>query len=174
MYSESKLFFAWNEEKEMAYLEEMSRKGYRFDSANFFKYNFREEEPEICQYAADFKGFNAMPEDEYIQLFEDAGWQFVTRFGAWYYFKSYDLNAVMYNDVESIKEKYKKILKILLLTGFPLYYQSLIFFPNLSKSELAGFYSGFRIFVYILSAIHILALWKIFSKYKKISKSIHQ
>lgn len=174
MYSERKLFFAWNEEKEMEYLQDMARKGYHLDHVNFFKYHFVEKEADDCQYAADFKGFNAMPEEEYIQLFKDGGWTFVTRFGAWYYFKSHDLNAVMYNDVESIKEKYKKLLKLLLLTGFPLYYQMIIFFPNLSDSELAGFYSGFRIFVYILSLVHMLALWKIFNKYRKISKCIHQ
>ncbi|MBN2796120.1 MAG: DUF2812 domain-containing protein [Clostridia bacterium] len=174
MISQHKLFFAWNEDKEMDYLQKMARKGYIFHHTNFFNYYFEEKEPESINYAADFKGFDKMPEEEYLQLFEDAGWTMVCRYGAWYYFKNMDMDALLYNDYHSVQNKYKKLLLFLLIVGLPLYYQLFIFLPRMSNEALTGFLFGFRLFVYFIVILHFSATLKIFKLYLKFSKNIHE
>jgi len=99
----------------------------------------------------DFKGLDQkISEDEYIQLYEDAGWNLVGRLGGWYYFSqesSEDIDLLIFNDNASKALIYQRILAFLLLVGFPMYYQIIFVFPSLSSTSLAfpSFYFFFRI-----------------------------
>lgn len=74
--SKFKLFLSI--EKEEAWLEEMSRKGWHLVKTPGLSYTFEKGEPEERTYRIDFRFFNKQSEmDEYLTLFEDSGWQAV-------------------------------------------------------------------------------------------------
>jgi len=165
-----KFYFAWHEKKEKAFLEENSREGYRLVKIGLFKYYFEPCPKEDRLYEADFRFLDKMSEDEYIQLYADAGWSMDAKYGGWYFFsklKTEDNNS-LFSDYHSLKDKYKRILLLLLLTGFPLYYQLIIFIPLMGELEVPSFYYGMRLILYILTPLHFFALVKMFTVYKSI------
>lgn len=178
MLTVRKVLFAWQEKKEQKFLEEMAMKGYKLADVGFFRYTFEETEPCELIYQFDFKGLKQDDLDEYLQLYEDAGWEHVTRFGSWYYFcrkKEEAMDMSLFNDNTSKKEKYKRLILFLLLTGFPLYYQVFIMIPVMNASEtLDSFYSWFRIIAYPLTAIHAFALYKIITVYRRLGNGIRE
>lgn len=174
MLTEHKFFFAWSEEKEMKYLQEQSQKGLHLNAVGLFKYYFDQEEAAQLQYAADFRTFDKLNEEQYLQLYEDAGWQFIDKFGGWYYFKNNDLTACFYNDLASVKAKYKRLLLFLLITALPLYYQMLILFPNLSASQGMGFYNVLKWIVYLIASLHFYGSMMMLRKYLKLKNNIKQ
>lgn len=175
-----KIFFAWNEEKEKEFLEEMALKGYRLVKVQLGKYIFEKDEPKKLIYQFDFRSFDKMSEEEYLQIYEDDGWSFMFRFGGWYYFSrernNEEIDLSIFNNNESKRAKYKRLIFFLFLTGFPLYYQTLIFFPLMSESKLEfpRFYFFFRIIALILTGLHIFAVTKIVYMYRKMKNDIKE
>ncbi|MBT3274359.1 MAG: DUF2812 domain-containing protein [Spirochaetales bacterium] len=175
-----KFFFVWGEEKEEAFLEEMASQGQRLVHVGFGKYVFEPDNPRQMVYKFDFRSFDKIDEKEYLQLYEDAGWNFVSKFGGWSYFcrekSDDDIDLSLFNDNASRRQKYKRILIVLALTGFPLYYQILIFFPLLDSSEAPefGFYYFLKIIVTVLAGLHLFALVRIALKYRALQKEIKE
>lgn len=164
-----KFYFAWHEKKEKAFLEEMSLKGYRLIKIGLFSYYFEPCEPEERVYEADFRSYDKMSEDEYIQLFSDAGWEHDATFSGWYMFSRLkDENHMsIFSDIESLQDKYKRLLFFLMITGFPSYLYAFVIMPNL-MSNLSTFYVVFRWVITVVVILHAMALIKIFSVYRKI------
>ncbi len=176
-----KLFFAWGEEKEEVFLEDMAMQGWKLVDVGFGKYIFEDADPAEKVYKFDFhSGFDKIDEKEYLQIYEDGGWQFVSKFGGWSYFcrdrssDGYDLS--LFNDNASRRKKYKRLLLFLAITGFPLYYQVLIFFPLLDVSDVPvfGFYYFLKIIVTLLAGLHLFALVRIALKYRNLHKEIKE
>lgn len=173
-----KWFWVWNEDKEKDFLEEMALKGLRLVRVGFGKYIFEEDEPKKMIYQFDFKGIGKMKEGEYLQIYEDAGWQFMSRFGSWYYFarewNEEELDLSLFSNNESKRAKIKRILLFLLITGVPLYYQTIIMFPIMSgeKFEYPSFYFFFRIIIAVITVFHVLAVVKIINMYRKLKNPI--
>ncbi len=159
-----KWFWAWNDDKEEKFLENMAAEGYKLINVQLGRYFFEKTEKSKFRYQLDFKSITGIKEDEYLQIYEDAGWEYVDRLGSWYYFrKEYDgesPDTSIFSDNKSRLDKYRRIIFILLLTGFPVYYQALILFPSLEATEFnfPGFYYFFRIIIIILIIIHAIAL----------------
>ncbi len=84
----SRIFLAWQAEKEENWLNEMSKKGWHLDNTSFITYIFRKGEPEDIIYRLDFKIIRNENIDDYITLFEDAGWKYISRMGPWHYFRT--------------------------------------------------------------------------------------
>jgi hypothetical protein len=176
----NKWFWVWNLEEEKAFLEEKAKEGLILKSVYLGGYVFEESEPKDLIYQMDFKGFDQkMSEEEYLQLYEDAGWNLAGKLGSWYYFSqesSENGNLLIFNDNASKASVYKRILAFLLLTGFPLYYQMLFFFPNLASERLAfpSFYFFFRIVLFLFAVLHFSVLIKIISMYRKTISDIKE
>jgi hypothetical protein len=176
----NKRFWVWNLEEEKAFLEEKAREGLILKSISLGGYTFEESEPKDLIYQMDFKGLDRkISEDEYIQLYEDAGWNLAGRSGGWYYFSqesSEDIDLLIFNDNASKASIYKRLLAFLLITGFPLYYQIIFFLPNLSSNRLdfPNIYFFFRIIVVLIAILHLSALVKIFRMYKKTISDIKE
>jgi len=71
---------------------------------------------------------------------------------------------------------FKRIVIFLLVVGFPLYYQTIIMFPNMEpgKLEFPSFYYFFRIIVYIVLALHTYALINVFLIYRSYRKGLKE
>lgn len=174
-----KWFFAWGEEKEQAFLEDMARKGYKLVDVGIGKYTFDTmEEPKELIYQFDFKGLKQDDIDEYLQLHEDDGWEMVSTLGSWYYFckeKTDELDLGLFNDNASKKEKYKRLLLFLCVTGFPVYYQLFIMIPMYAASAtMSEFYGWFQFLLYPICGLHMFALIKILLKYRALNHQIHE
>ena len=170
----NKLYWVWNHEKERAFLEEMSLQGYRLARVGFGTYDFTKSVPQKRVYQFDFKGLNKMSEDEYLQLYEDSGWDLDAKYGGWYYFSKVvteeEIDLSIFNDIASRKAKYKRLLIYLMIVGFPIYYQIFFMIPNMAADELSfpSFYFFFRFFIYIIGVLYIVAVLKIIFMLKKL------
>ncbi|MBC1501338.1 DUF2812 domain-containing protein [Listeria weihenstephanensis] len=79
-----------NVEKEEAFLDEMASKGWFFSKYASLQYHFEQGEPAEYTYCIDYKEETG-DEEEYLALFEDAGWEHVYAYpilsGKWMYFR---------------------------------------------------------------------------------------
>ena len=91
-------------------------------STTGFKYTFEACAQEDWVYQLDFRS-EEISEEDYIQMFADYGWEYVTRFRHWYYFRKIRTagdDMSIFSDNESKIDMCKQVLRhhILLLTGF--------------------------------------------------------
>jgi hypothetical protein len=170
----NKWFFVWNGDREKQWLEEMALKGYRLRKVQFGKYIFQESKPEKLVYQFDFRNWSSkMGEEEYLQLYEDTGWEFISRFGGWYYFvhKAQEgcPDISIFNNNQSKRTMYRRLVLFLIITGLPLYIQTFIIFPQMPSSAYGfpNFYFFFRIIASLLTFAHMLALARVAFMYRK-------
>ena len=112
-----KWFWAWQDEAEENWLQKMSQEGYHLSSVGppgF--YTFSLVEPRNYVYRLDYQWFHKKDKAEYLQLFQDTGWEHIGEMSAWQYFrkevKSTETNEI-FTDVESKIAKYKRVLAYL-------------------------------------------------------------
>ena len=85
-------FFDINDwKKEQDYLEDMHQKGCKLKSTNGFKYTFESCEPEEVVYQLDYRDTNSKKtqedQEDYIQMFEDCGWEYIQDLNGFSYFR---------------------------------------------------------------------------------------
>jgi len=145
-----RMFWAWADEKEEAYLREMALSGWHFKSVTFpGNYTFKKGEPRDDFYRLDFL-VNYKDKDNYLQLFEDAGWSHVGEYASWQYFRKTaveDETLEIFTDNESNESKIKKYARIMmfLVPFLPIYIISL---NSLNKAE--GLFYEIMTFVFFL------------------------
>lgn len=109
-----KWFWAWQDEDEERWLAEMSQKGYHLSSVGLPGfYTFSLAEPRGYVYRLDYQTFRKRDKAEYLQLFQDAGWEHIGEMSAWQYFRKEAKpteTAEIFTDVESKIAKYKRVL----------------------------------------------------------------
>ena len=81
-------FPVWNSEGELRWLEDLASRGYRLVKSFNPLYFFKRGEPESVRYCHGFGRVKSRDRDEYLQLYADAGWQHVSSWVGWHYFKS--------------------------------------------------------------------------------------
>lgn len=82
-------FFTISEcKEEQEYLQEQHRNGWKFRKAVFpFLYLFDRCQPEDVVYQLDYNKEGLKEQDTYKKMFEDAGWEYVTEFVGFTYFR---------------------------------------------------------------------------------------
>jgi len=127
-------FWAWEDEEEEAYLREMALDGRHFKSVTFpGYYTFEKGKPRNDFYRLDFLS-NYRDEANYLQLFADAGWRHVGKYGSWQYFRKTAIEGEtpeIFTDNDSKVKKYRRVITFLVIF-FPIYSILLI---NLSGAE---------------------------------------
>lgn len=114
-----KWFWAWDDEKEEAWLGEMSRQGWHLSRLEAFgKYTFTRGAQQEYAYRMDFQTGAQKDHQEYLQLFADAGWEHVGLLGGWQYFRK-PLQpgepAEIFSDNQSKIAKYQRVIAILFI-----------------------------------------------------------
>ncbi|MFC2029667.1 DUF2812 domain-containing protein [Chloroflexota bacterium] len=112
-----KLFLAWQDEKEEAWLQQMAQQGWHLSSVAPLVYTFVCGDPRDDVYRLDYLTSKADYE-EYKQLFQDAGWELVGEMLSWQYFRkqaSAGGSNEIYTDAESKVERYRRVLAYLLI-----------------------------------------------------------
>ena len=142
-----KWFWAWEDEKEEAWLRDKALDGWHFASVTFLgQYTFEKGEARNDVYRLDFLS-NYKDRENYLQLFEDAGWKHVGQYGSWQYFRKAALNdetPEIFTDNESKQKKYARVM-LYLIIFFPIYSLML---NNLHKAE--GLFYEIATFVFFL------------------------
>ncbi len=149
-----KVFWAWNDDKEEAWLREMANRGWHLAQVGLFTYVFVTGEPQDVVYCLDFMPSDRK-KDEYFQLFQDAGWVRVDGFVGWHYWRKPVQDGKVpeiFTDVESKTRKYRHLLR-LELTIFLLLLADIVF-----TFRVAFFYEPGVIFNYLIIPVVLLAL----------------
>ena len=108
-------FWAWEDEQEEIWLREMSNQGYHFKSVIFIGlYTFEIGPIKDYVYRLDYAPRRV--DDEYLNLFRDAGWMYKGSMNSWQYFRKEAAGSIapeIFTDHESKVQKYKRIFKLL-------------------------------------------------------------
>ena len=150
--TERKYFLISEFDDEAAWLSFMHKSGWKMVRTTGFKYRFESCPQEDWLYQLDYRD-EAMDEEAYIQMYADYGWEFVTRFRNWYYFRKIrrvgeDLS--IFSDNESKIEMCSRIIRrhALILAVYYLFIFAAFAFMKSgacfaeSGSFLDGFFNG--------------------------------
>ncbi|MBN1667673.1 MAG: DUF2812 domain-containing protein [Anaerolineales bacterium] len=133
-------FWAWEDEKEEAWLREMALKGWHFVSVSLpGNYTFELGEPRDDVYRLDYFAGQKKDKSDYLQLFLDTGWEYKGEMNGWQYFCQQAVNGELpdiYSDHESKARKYQRIMLIMVI--FLPIYMNLIFIGSRHQNELAA------------------------------------
>jgi len=112
-----KLFWAWQDYREEAWLQSMSREGWHLQKVGFLTYTFARGEPQDWVYRLDFRPDRDLP--QYLQFVQGAGWQYIGSVASWLYFRlsaGADQPTELYTDPEGKIAKYRRVICVILLT----------------------------------------------------------
>ena len=110
-------------EKEEEWLQQMSKKGWVFQSVCFSCYKLKKEEPRDVKIKTDYRIFKSVDEFlNYRALFEDSGWKHIAgtpRSGTQYFEQQReDCTDDIFSDSDSRAGRYMRLLKMWLRTLF--------------------------------------------------------
>lgn len=161
-------FWAWDDEKEEAWLREMSLDGWHLKSYHFpSNYEFEKGQSVDYVYRLDYfvdrKDF-----DNYLQLFHDAGWDHLGDMGGWQYFRKETIHGEaqeIYSDNESKKKKYQRILLFLVI--FLPIYANLLIITNRSSNIFIQIITFILFLIMLMYGYAILRLIRRISELKQ-------
>ncbi|MCD7036545.1 DUF2812 domain-containing protein [Metabacillus sp. GX 13764] len=112
-----KLIPAWKDDQEEEWLAEMSRSGWHFKKYSFPFFTFEKGAPKEYVYRLDFQNSINFNREEYLSIFEDAGWESAGEWAGWQYFRTESSHASpeIFTDPVSKSQKYSRLLTMLLL-----------------------------------------------------------
>jgi hypothetical protein len=150
-------FWAWQDEKEEAWLGEMSGKGYHLAEVGFpGLYRFISEQPRHYVYRLDYQPGFKKDRDDYLQIFSDAGWEHIGEMSAWQYFRKEAApgeQPEIFTDNESKVTKYKRLLGYLGIFLAPLWTLLIL---QVSESPYT-WVKGIQIFILAVSLFFLYA-----------------
>lgn len=177
-HTEWKFFTIADYEEEEQWLREQSRRGLMLEKFTPpFKYEFRETEPVDMIYRLDYK--NEKPDEEYIQMAKDFGWEYVeTRLG-WHCYRKKASDAENANDAELFSDNASRVEMITHIVKTRLLPLICIFIAIILPNVFVNSYLGvmavpFHVLYTLLFAIYVcliihcsIKLKMLREKYKK-------
>ena len=182
-----RIFTIADYEREALYFREMHAKGWKLREVSYsillfaVKYTFEKCHPEQVSYQLDFYPMEKSERASYLQLFKDCGWEHITDFNGFSYFRKLhsgiesDTEFEIYNDAAGKLAMVKRILTMRMLPILLLFSALL---PVFSKFVSGGNYFSWEMFLIVIIdgvllivfAIQIsYILWKLFQKWKELS-----
>jgi len=151
-----KWFWGWQDDKQEAWLETMSKKGLHLKHIKAFgRYIFKVGDPKNFKYRLDFDQTSGKDSD-YFNLIEEAGWQRIAQVLGWQYWRKETAegkSAEIFTDNESKIQKYKRLLTSLMVPS-----------PGIMVIVLAMFkrFPGRHPQWVVILTISIFAVWTLF------------
>ena len=182
-----RIFTIADYEREALYFREMHAKGWKLKEVSYsnlvvaVKYTFEKCQPEQMSYQLDFYPMKKSERASYLQLFKDCGWEHITDFNGFSYFRKLhsgiesDTEFEIYNDAAGKLAMVKRILTMRMLPILLLFSALL---PVFSKFVSGGNYFSWEMFLIVIIdgvllivfAIQISYIfWKLFQKWKELS-----
>ncbi len=169
-----KAIFAWEDEKEEKWLEQMALEGWKLISVAPYIYKFERSQPEKIVFRLDYKMTTDKDYQEYLTLFKDAGWEMFATFANWHYFKIKPENTEVPEIYNSGKVKALKYRRLLLgmVPFLPIYLflfnPALHYSDNVTGGFFFGLISAIKIVMSILVLFMVYAFIRILTKIKKL------
>lgn len=182
-----RIFTIADYEREALYFREMHAKGWKLRKVSYsillfaVKYTFEKCHPEQVSYQLDFYPMEKSERASYLQLFKDCGWEHITDFNSFSYFRKahseIESNAEfeIYNDVAGKLAMVKRILTRRML---PILLLFLALLPVFSKFVAGGSSFSWEMFLIViidgvLLIVHAIQIsyifWRLFQKWKELS-----
>ena len=174
-------------DREALYLAEMHTEGWKLKEVTYsnlvvaVKYTFEKCQPEQVSYQLDFYPMKKSERASYLQLFKDCGWEHITDFNGFSYFRKAhseiesDAEFEIYNDVAGKLAMVKRILTRRMLPILLLFLALLPVFSKFVSGGSSFSWVVFLIFIIdwvllIVFAIQISYIfWSLFQKWKELS-----
>lgn len=174
-------------DREALYLREMHAQGWKLKEVSYsnlvvaVKYTFEKCQPEQVVYQLDFYPMKKSERASYLQLFKDCGWEHITGFNSFSYFrKPYsqiesDAEFEIYNDAAGKLAVVKRILTMRMLPILLLFSTLLPVFLKLLSGRSYFSWGMFLIVsidctLLIVFTIQISYIfWRLFQKWKELS-----
>lgn len=174
-------------DREAFYLREMHAKGWKLRKVSYsillfaVKYTFEKCQSEQVSYQLDFYPMKKSERASYLQLFKDCGWEHITNFNGFSYFRKAhseiesDAEFEIYNDAAGKLAMVKRILTMRILPILLLFAALLPIFSKFVSGVSSFSWALFLIFIIdgvllIVFAIQIsYILWRLFQKWKELS-----
>ena len=182
-----RIFTIADYEREALYFREMHAKGWKLRKVSYsillfvVKYTFEKCQPEQVSYQLDFYPMKKSERASYLQLFKDCGWEHITDFNGFSYFRKIysgaesDAEFEIYNDATGKLAIVKKILTMRMLPILLLFSALLPIFSKFVTGGSSFRWEVFLIFIIdwvllIIFAIQISYIfWRLFQKWKELS-----
>ena len=182
-----RIFTIADYEREALYFREMHAKGWKLRKVSYsillfaVKYTFEKCHPEQVSYQLDFYPMEKSERASYLQLFKDCGWEHITNFNSFSYFrKPYsgvesDAEFEIYNDAAGKLAMVKKILTMRMLPILLLFSALL---PVFSKFVSGGSSFSWGMFLIVIIDCTLLIVftiqisyifWRLFQKWRELS-----
>ena len=174
-------------EREALYFREMHAKGWRLKEVSYsnlvvaVKYTFEKCQPEQVSYQLDFYPMKKSERASYLQLFKDCGWEHITDFNSFSYFRKAhsEIESAaefeIYNDATSKLDMLYRILRLRLVPALLLLAIHIPFLLKLlNRSNAYGLWSflavGLDIFLSLILLLIVAYIgWKLWHKKKELS-----
>ena len=183
----NRIFTIADYDREALYLRKMHAEGWKLKEVSYsnlvvaVKYTFEKCQPEQVSYQLDFYPMEKSERVSYLQLFKDCGWEHITDFNSFSYFRKahseIESNAEfeIYNDAAGKLAMVNRILRLRLV---PVLFLLAIHIPFLLKllnrSNAYGLWSllavGLDIFLSLILLLVVSYIgWKLWHKKKELS-----
>lgn len=186
-----RIFTIADYDREALYLRKMHAEGWKLKEVSYsnlvvaVKYTFEKCQPEQVSYQLDLYPMKKSERASYLQLFKDCGWEHITDFNGFSYFRKLhsgiesDAEFEIYNDAFGKLAMVKRILiirMIPILLLFLLIFSALL--PVFSKFVSGGSSFSWDMFLIVLIDFVLLIilaiqisyiLWRLFQKWKELS-----
>ena len=182
-----RIFTIADYEREALYFREMHAKGWKLRKVSYsillfaVKYTFEKCHPEQVSYQLDFYPMEKSERASYLQLFKDCGWEHITDFNSFSYFRKahseIESNAEfeIYNDAAGKLAMVNRILRLRLVPVLLLLAIHIPFlFILLDRSNTFDLWKFFAVGLYIFLSLILLLMvvyisWKLWYKKKELS-----
>ena len=174
-------------DREAFYLREMHAQGWKLRKVSYsillfaVKYTFEKCQPEQVSYQLDFYPMKKSERASYLQLFKDCGWEHITDFNGFSYFRKAhfeiesDAEFEIYNDATGKLDMVNRILRLRLLPV--LFFLSMLIPLFLKLLNERDVFSGLVFLLAIIDCVLLLVLvvqisyilWRLFQKWKELS-----
>ena len=182
-----RIFTIADYEREALYFREMHAKGWKLRKVSYsillfaVKYTFEKCHPEQVSYQLDFYPMEKSERTSYLQLFKDCGWEHITDFNSFSYFRKahseIESNAEfeIYNDVAGKLAMVNRILRLRLVPVLLLLAIHILFLLKLlNRSNTFDLWKFLAVGLDIFLSLIILLIvsyigWKLWHEKKKLS-----
>ena len=182
-----RIFTIADYEREALYFREMHVKGWKLRKVSYsillfaVKYTFEKCQPEQVSYQLDFYPMEKSERSSYLQLFKDCGWEHITDFNGFSYFRKAhseiesNVEFEIYNDAAGKLAMVNRILRLRLVPVLLLLAIHIPFLLKLlNRSNAYGLWSLFAVGLDIFLSLILLLMvvyisWKLWHEKKKLS-----
>jgi hypothetical protein len=110
----TKWFWPWQDQEEEQWLEKQSKQGNHLSKLSAFgRYTFEKGAPKDFVYRLDFMLDDRGEKENYLQIFRDAGWEYLGEMNGWHYFRKEadaEASTEIFTDQHSKVKKYERVI----------------------------------------------------------------